>query len=321
MKMSTRLGDPIRTPEAAELKVTPVHGQGPEDVLVDERGVVTGLADGRLIRIRDTKRPTTELLASTGGRPLGLEWLPDGCVLVCDACRGLLRVNLSRGEVGALAREVDDRAGFCNNAAVARDGTIYYSESSRTHRLPQYKADVVERSATGRLLRRDTSGTTDVLLDGLEFANGVALAHDESFVAVAETGRCRVWRVWLSGPRAGQGECWLRLPGMPDNLSVGSDNMLWVALPMPRTPGLRLGQRTPQPVRKILGRAANHLDPPDGLHVVAVDPGGHLSHEFDIRRCGYRMVTGVREYGGELYLGSLFEHSIATVKVPEIVAK
>ena len=46
-------------------------------------------------------------------------------------------------------------------------------------------------------MRHDpASGRTEVLAKGLWYANGVALAPDESFVAVVETNRLRVLR-WV----------------------------------------------------------------------------------------------------------------------------
>lgn len=55
---------------------------------------------------------------------------------------------------------------------------------------------------TGRLLCYDPStDATTVLADGLWYANGVALAADESFVAVVETCSMRVRRHWLEGPK------------------------------------------------------------------------------------------------------------------------
>lgn len=57
---------------------------------------------------------------------------------------------------------------------------------------------------TGRLLVHDpATGTTEVLQEGLWFANGVALAADESYVAVVETPSMRVRRRWLTGPKVG----------------------------------------------------------------------------------------------------------------------
>lgn len=60
------------------------RGRGPEDVVVTADGrVVTGVADGRLLSL-DLDGPV-RVLADTGGRPLGIESLPDGRLLVRDA--------------------------------------------------------------------------------------------------------------------------------------------------------------------------------------------------------------------------------------------
>jgi len=60
-----------------------------------------------------------------------------------------------------------------------------------------------QASHTGRLLRYNpASGRTDELATGMWFANGVALAPDESYAVVAETLHARLLRVWLRGPKA-----------------------------------------------------------------------------------------------------------------------
>ncbi len=101
-------------------------GLGPEDVVVDAAGqVFTGLADGRILRVLPADG-SFAVVADTGGRPLGLELLPDGGLLVCDARRGLLRVDTGSGDVSVLAGGFT----FCNNAAVAPDGTVYFTASS-----------------------------------------------------------------------------------------------------------------------------------------------------------------------------------------------
>lgn len=297
------------------LQLLAVDGQGPEDVAVLDGRLVTGVADGRLLSVSpDGGR--VDVLADTGGRPLGIETLPDGRLLVCDAQRGLLRADPRTGSVEALVTTIGgEPMKFCDNAAVAPDGTVYFTDSSRCHRLDGYQADVIERTATGRLLRRDPSGDVQVLLDGLEFANGVALAADNSFVAVAETGAARVLRLWLTGPRCGQSDVLAaELPGLPDNLSTGTGGRIWVALPMPRSRLLGLVQRSPRRVRTLVGRlaAAVGFVPPPKSRVLAIDGGGRTVSHVE---CGhrYRMVTGVREYAGSLYIGSLTEHALANL--------
>ena len=76
---------------------------------------------------------------------------------------------------------------------------MYFSDSSTRFPVPRWRADLIQRTRTGRLLRRAPDGVVTELLGGLEFANGVALAADGSYVAVAETGACRLQRVWLTG--------------------------------------------------------------------------------------------------------------------------
>lgn len=302
---------------APALHRLPVGGQGPEDVAILGDRLVTGVADGRLLSVTfDGTR--VDVVADTGGRPLGIEPLPDGRLVVCDAEQGLLRVDPDVGSIEPLTGTIaGERMRLCNNAAVTGDGTIYFTDSSRRYGLDDYQADVVERTATGRLLRRDATGAVQVLIDHLEFANGVALADDESFVAVAETGAGRIHRVWLTGPRAGDSDVLIDdLPGMPDNLSTGPDGRIWIAIPVPRVKALKLVQRGPRAARKLIGRAASAVTKPPvaAARVLAVDRDGTPVVRMTCsRRCGYRMVTGVREHDGSLYLGSLGEDAIGVV--------
>lgn len=85
------------------------------------------------------------------------------------------------------------------------------------------------------MLRRDPSGDLQEIATGLEFANGVALASDESFLAVAETGAGRILRIEMTpGAGAGGRERFAdNLPGLPDNLSTGADGTIWAALAHP----------------------------------------------------------------------------------------
>ena len=112
--------------------VHPVASMGAEDVLVGPDGTVwTGTEDGAIWAL-DPATGSTRRVADTGGRPLGLELLGDGDLLVCDARRGLLRVSPVSGSVDVLCDRIEGAPmRFCNNAAVAGDGTIWFSDSSR----------------------------------------------------------------------------------------------------------------------------------------------------------------------------------------------
>ncbi|MEO7070838.1 MAG: SMP-30/gluconolactonase/LRE family protein, partial [Nostocoides sp.] len=141
------------------LTVVPVPGPGAEDVLIGPDGVAyTGCADGAIHAVEDGGRRITRI-ANTGGRPLGLEWLPDGRLLVCDAHRGLLAVTLADGAIQTLADSVGGHPMmFCNNAAVTSEGAIWFSDSSTRWSVEDWQSDLIEDTCTGRLLRLEPGG-------------------------------------------------------------------------------------------------------------------------------------------------------------------
>ncbi len=299
--------------------VVPVPAYGAEDVLVVDGLVYTGTVDGSIFRVRpDGGR--IDRVGHTGGRPLGLELLPDGRLLVADADRGLLALDPYDGGVEHLVTTVNGaRMRFCNNAAVAADGDVWFSDSSRLHGIEHWKKDLVEATRTGRLLVRRSSGQVDVVLEGLDFANGVALAADESYVAVAESGGRTVVRHWLGGALAGRRDLLVEdLPGYPDNIARGSDGLIWVTIASPVDPVLERLKRSPRFLRKQVTRIPERLQPKPKrtVRVQAYDDTGRLVHDLHGDPSAYHMVTGVREHAGRVWLGSLHEPAVAVISVP-----
>ncbi|MBM7515201.1 SMP-30/gluconolactonase/LRE family protein [Nocardioides nitrophenolicus] len=305
------------------LTVLPVPGHGAEDVVVATSGpdrgcVFTGTEDGAVFRVGpDGAR--VDRVAHTGGRPLGIEFAPDGRLLVCDAQRGLLWVDPASGRVELITADVEGRPmRFCNNAAIADDGTVWWSDSSTEYGIARWKDDFVQHTRTGRLLRRDPDGTVAVVLDGLAFANGVALSAAGDFVCVAETGARTVVRQWLTGERQGTRDFLVTdLPGYPDNIARGSDGLIWITIASPTDPLVERLQRGPMALRKLATRLPEALQPKpkQTVRVVAYDERGTLVHDLDLASSGpgaaYHMVTGVREHEGRVWLGSLHEPAIA----------
>jgi len=307
------------------LTVHPVPGPGAEDVVVgvsgaDEAAVFTGTSDGSIFRVSHDGSKV-DLIARTRGRPLGLEFDLDGRLLVCDARRGLIRVDTRTGAVETVTADIDRRPmRFCNNAAIASDGTVWFSDSSTKFGIDDWKADFVQNTRTGRLLRLDTDGTITIVLDGLAFANGVALSPAEDFVAVAETGARTIVRRWLTGPKAGMRDLFCSdLPGYPDNIARGSDGLIWVTIASPIDPLVEWLQTGPMALRRLATRLPERLQPApkQTVRVQAYDDQGTLIHDVDVdpkaQRTPYHMATGVREHEGRVWLGSLHEAAIAVI--------
>jgi 2-keto-4-pentenoate hydratase/2-oxohepta-3-ene-1,7-dioic acid hydratase in catechol pathway/sugar lactone lactonase YvrE len=298
-------------------------GAKPEDVVFDAAGrLYAGVEDGRIWRwpAGFPDSGAAELFADTHGRPLGLEVDPrDGTLIVCDAYRGLLRVA-ETGHVRVLADSYGgSRLKFTNNAAVTADGTVYFSDSSTRFRIEHYKQDLLEHRPNGRVFRyRPAAGGLDLVADGLYFPNGVALAPDESFLLVAQTGGYDVLRIPLTGPAAGRPAPFAsNLPGIPDNMSAVGDGTYWVAFPSPRLPFVDRLMPHPAP-RRVAARLPDRLQPAAQRYglVARLGADGLITQSLHGPAGTYREIVGVRQHDGWLYLGSLYETAIGLVPVP-----
>ncbi|SEO43697.1 SMP-30/gluconolactonase/LRE family protein [Aquisalimonas asiatica] len=297
-------------------------GVGPEEVIADDDGYLyTGYEDGRIVRL-DADGDNPEVIADTGGRPFGMAFDANDDLIVADGYEGLLRVTLD-GDIEVLTTEAGGVPfRFTNNLDIASDGTIYFSDASSKFG-PAMKArdDVFEHGGHGRLLAFDPdTGDTTVLLDGLQFANGVALAPDEASVLVAETGRYTIVRYWLEGERAGEDELFYEnLPGIPDNLSSNGEDTYWLALFAPRNAALDAMSEYPF-LRRVAFRLPEVLQPQPAAHafVLGLSLDGEVTHNLqDTGDDSFHPVTGAVEADGRLYLGSLEEGAIGVIDVPE----
>ena len=158
-------------------------------------------ADGRVLRF-SADGQQRETWATLKARPLGMQFDREGNLIVCANSQGLVTVD-KRGVSRVLSGGVHGAAfKSLNELDIAADGVIYFSETSTRWPIEQYRNVLFEHQPDGRLLAYDPrTQQTRVVLDGLYFANGVAISADQSFVLVAETGAYRLRRVWLTGER------------------------------------------------------------------------------------------------------------------------
>lgn len=288
-------------------------GAGPEDVAIVTEGpgvgIYCGTEDGVIWRFgMDGAGP--ERVAEVAGRPLGIEVLADDALIVCVADVGLVRVGLAAGDVDVLVEQVEGQPlVVTNNATVHPDGRIFFTDSSARHPLARYEDDLLEHAGTGRLCVLTPSGDTSVVLGGLQFANGVTLHPETGDVLVAETGSYRIRRVTVDGPEAGRTEVFAdNLPGFPDNLSTGPLGIVWVGLASPRQARVDRLATMPGFVKHAVLRLPQALKPSAGSYgfVVGLDGDGRVVANLqDPDGDVARVVTGMREHDGRLYVGSL----------------
>ena len=302
------------------------EAEGPEAIAIDAAGrIYSGLDDGRILRLAadatelEPGRP--ELVADTGGRPLGLAFDAAGRLLVADAELGLLAVAPD-GQVEVLVGELDGEAiGLVNSLAVARDGVVYFSVSSTRFGLDDHRLDLLEHRGNGQIYAYDPGSRSVALLtDGLYYPNGVALGPDEAFLLVAETGTYRVLRIELTGSERGVARPFSKnLPGFPDGLCFDPRGTVWVALVTPRDKWV--DWLLPRPfLRRVLGRLPQGLLP--GLRrrswVLGLDLLGRVTHDLqDDGPDALAPISSVLRRGDYLYLGALQGRVVGRLRAPD----
>jgi sugar lactone lactonase YvrE len=294
--------------------------EGPEDVAVGHDGALYATSSsGEILRIDEDSGQVSEF-ARAGGRPLGIEATPDGSLLVANAYSGIQRISPD-GEVTDLLTAVDgEPLAYADDLAVSSDGIVYFSDASTKFGARDWGGsfnasllDILEHGGHGRVIAFDPqSGAATVIIDGLDFANGVAIADDDRYLLIAETGSYRILRHWLQGPDAGTTEVVLEnLPGFPDNINRGSDGRFWIGLVAPRD--AKLDGLSDNPfLRKVVQRLPAFLRPNavPSSHVIAITGDGAVRLSLQDPAAEYPAVTGGCETEQRVYLTRLFGHEL-----------
>lgn len=222
----------------------------PEDgvVLTDGRLIVADQVDGlRLVRADGSSRPFGNL-ADAGyvhsppefvGGANGITLEPTGThILVSDVFRG----GIYRVEIATEATEqvYQHRYGV-NMARSDRSGGIWFTQSTQNN--PEHGEEELFRAVAvaipdGALFYLPPSKTGEKrtavqLVEGLYFANGIALDETAGYLYVAETMGSRVLRFRLDIAAGQVSDRTVALEvHHPDNLELDRHNQLWIASPV-----------------------------------------------------------------------------------------
>jgi len=311
------------------------------------------------------------LVADLGvGRPLGAAFTKDKdnntIIYVADTLAGLLRVtNLNPNDSskprvelvassfqetnGITGQKISRRILFADDVDVGPiTGHVYFSDASdiapeRTpadaegfsswDSLTPYKRDVLRGKPTGRLLRyKPETNEVDVLLDGLWFANGVAVDRNEDYVIVVETNMVRgiKYNLNLHEDDDGNDEKEHKngdlteilvdsLPGFPDGItcdrgSAEKDQVCYAAIPSPKVPLVTILNAVPATISMYLRTLLLQLPASVLRAIKPVKYGGvavihthsgDMSILQDPKGEEIGLITGLTVFDKKLYMGSL----------------
>lgn len=316
---------------------------GPESIVNIGDVLFTGTADGRVVKLENGEIETIARFGSgpcktrddepTCGRPLGIRAGPNGTLFVVDAYKGLFEVNPQKRSVKLLLSTETPIEGkkmsFVNDLTVTRDGRkIYFTDSSSKWQRRDYLLLVMEGTDDGRLLEYDTvTKEVKVLLDQLQFPNGVQLSPEEDFVLVAETTMARIRRVYVSGLMKGGADMFVEnMPGFPDNIRPSSSGGYWVAAATIRAnPGFSmLDFLSDKPfIKRMIFKlfsqeAVMKFVPRYSLVLEVSDSGAFRRSLHDPDGLVVTYVSEAHEHDGYLYLGSFRSPFICRLSLQSI---
>lgn len=311
----------------ANVESLSLNGQhGPEDMVIDAAGNIYASAHGGWVLKKSAQEDDFKPWVETKGRALGMDFDAAGNLIVADAYRGLLSIDPS-GEIKVLSDKVGDSPIlYADDVDIAPNGKMYFSDASvrfgaqdNGGTYPASLLDVMEHSRSGRVLEYDpASGQTRTIMDGLSFANGIAMDPLGRFVLVNETSEYRIHKYWLQGDKAGTSEIIVdNLPGFPDNIVTGQNGRYWFGLVSPRLPIIDNLADKPW-LRKVIQRMPAFVRPAATSygHVVAMDENGKILLSLQNPEGTYPVTTGVLETDDYLYITSLMANSAARMPKP-----
>ena len=305
-----------------------VHGlkgfiSGPEDVAIDSSGqVYLGLEDGKIVR--HGKGNKAEVVANTGGRPLGLHFNKKDHLIIADAKKGLFELDTKKKTLKLLFDKYEGLfVPFLDDVTVGKKGIIFFTQASDVYSYKDFNKDFLYHVGTGRVFSFDPkSKKSKLLMKGLHFANGIAISKKNDFLLVNETGKYRVLKYFLKGPKKGKTEVFLdNLPGFPDGISSNGEGIFWLALIEPRDK--LLDHMLPFPsLRKLLLQLPNSFTPPRPKYgaVFGFNDKGKVLYNFqDPDGKVFFAVTSAQQFGDKLYLGTLRNPYYGWLPLPDLI--
>lgn len=321
------VGDFVANDALADLNRIDIGSHtGPEDLALGPDGhFYVPTHDGAILKF-DPKTGQAEIFAQTKGRVLGVAFGRDGTLYAADAYEGLYAIDRT-GTAKLLTNTVNDGSPipYADGVDVTSEGIVYFSDASvkfgakaNGGTLPASLLDLLEHGPNGRILKYNTNtGVTENVLDGMSFANGVALTQDEKHLLIVETGTYSIWKMPLENPTAAK-QIMTNLPGFPDNIKREPDGTFWFGLVSPRSDPVDKLSENPF-IRKIIQRLPAAIQPKPQRYgfLVRIDEDGNVLETLQDPSGAYALVTGaLTGPDGKLYISSLTEPELAVLDRP-----
>jgi hypothetical protein len=209
---------------------------GVDDAAEGPDGALYVSAARQILRLSGAGFSQREVFAEIDGTAGGLVFHPDGRLLVCVAERGLVAISPNRAQTWLT--QAEDQPLRCLTAvAVSPQGTIFLADGSSRNAPDAWARDLMEKNNLGRLVICGPAlDDAKVVLRGLAYPYGLALAADGKALWFTEAWSHRLSKVAVDGRKIGQPDVVVgNMPGYPARLSAAAAGGFWLSIFAVRT--------------------------------------------------------------------------------------
>lgn len=212
---------------------------GAEDFAVDQTGNIycgvhakpNDFSSGAILKIT----PAGEIreFLKTDGWITGMEFDQAGNLIALQNGVGLIKIDRQQ-HIDTLVSVTPDGAPILMGTGlqIGSDGTIYFANMSSEDMssTKTFNKLILELKPKGGVYAyHPDREEVQTISEGHYFANGLALAQDESYLLLSETTKYRVLKIWLDKDRLGTTEIFMdNLPGFPNNLTRRDNGNFWI---------------------------------------------------------------------------------------------
>lgn len=289
---------------------------GAEDFAVDQDGNIycgvhakpNDFSRGAILKI--TPGGEIEEYLQTEAWITGMEFDQKGNLIALQNGVGLIKITPDK-QIETLVASTPDGAPILMGTGlqIGRDGTIYFANMSSedVSSTKTFNKLILELKAKGGVYAyHPDRDQLQVISEGHYFANGLALAKDESYLLLSETTKYRILKIWLKEERVGEKEVFMEnLPGFPNNLTRRENGNFWVGFTTKRNDQLDK-IHTKRGMKKFVFGLPRFVQPKAekfGMVLEVSEKGRIINALFDTNGQVVSEAGAIEEVHNSLYLG------------------
>ena len=150
-------------------------------------------------------------------------------LIIADAEKGLFKLDTQKKTLKLLFDKYEGFfVPFLDDVTVGKNGIVFFTQASEVYSFKDHMKDFIYHRGTGKVFSFNPQ--TKRIKNFNKRSKFLAISKNDDFLLVNETGKYRILKYFLKGPKMGKTEVLIdNLPGFPDGISNNGEDIFWLA--------------------------------------------------------------------------------------------